>query len=172
MANKQIQIPEHLKDQPWAQIMMQEVVPAAEVKRDADKRLARLRKFELDPVGFGEGVLGESYTDDVEKVMMSVRDNPITIARSANAVGKSHGAARVAMWFFTVFPDSKVFVTAAPPVENLKRILWGEIMSIIERNEEFFAGFQQRSMKVNRNASSFVDCLTIPTSQEETDGSD
>jgi hypothetical protein len=96
--------------------------------------------------------------------MTSVRDNPITIARSGNATGKSHGAARVAMWFFAVFPDSKVFVTAAPPVENLKRILWGEMLSIVENNDEFFKDFQRRSMRINRNASSFVDCLTIPTS--------
>lgn len=143
---------------------MKEVVPSAEKKRAADKRVARLRKYENDPVSFGIEVLGESYTTDVHLVMESVRDNPITIARSANAVGKSHCAARLAMWFFSVFPDSKVFVTAAPPVENLKRILWGEILSIVERNEDFFAGFQRRSMKINRNASSFVDCLTIPTS--------
>ncbi|MHC4748348.1 MAG: hypothetical protein ACYTFW_00605 [Planctomycetota bacterium] len=160
----QNQIPEHLKDQPWFEVMMEEVVPAAEVKRDADQRRKRLYKYRDDPVSFGIEVLRESYTGGVQEVMCSVRDNPITIARSANAVGKSHGAARIAAWFFSVFDDSKVFITAAPPVENLKRILWGELLSIIERNEEFFAGFQQRSMKINRNASSFVDCLTIPTS--------
>ena len=42
-----------------------------------------------DPIGFGENVLGESYTEDVKKLMLSVRDNVITIARSANATGKS-----------------------------------------------------------------------------------
>jgi hypothetical protein len=164
MTNKQIQIPDHLKDQPWFEVMMEEVVPIAEKRRDAQAYTSRLFKYREDPVGFGEDILKESYTRGVQDVMRSVRDNPITIARSANAVGKSHGAARIAAWFFTVFDDSKVFVTAAPPVENLKRILWGEILSIVERNQEFFKGFQMRSMKINRNASSFVDCLTIPTS--------
>ena len=34
-------------------------------------------------------VFGERYTDDVVRVMESVRDNPVTIAKSANATGKS-----------------------------------------------------------------------------------
>lgn len=164
MTENKIQIPDHLKDQPWFGMMMEEVIPLAEKRRIAKRHTTRLNKYIEDPVSFGEEVLKESYTDGVQDVMRSVRDKPITIARSANAVGKSHGAARIAAWFFSVFDDSKVFVTAAPPVENLKRILWGEILSIIENHEEFFKGFTLRSMKVNRNAQSFIDCLTIPTS--------
>ena len=54
-----------------------------------------LFKYRDDPVGFGEEVLGDDYTEDVKEVMLSVRDNIVTIAKSANAVGKTHGAARM-----------------------------------------------------------------------------
>jgi len=46
-------------------------------------------KYQDNPVGFGEDILGDTYTDDVKVLMCSVRDNPITIAISSNATGKS-----------------------------------------------------------------------------------
>lgn len=41
-----------------------------------------------DPVKFGVEVLGDKYTPDVQQVMYSVRDNIVTVAKSANATGK------------------------------------------------------------------------------------
>ncbi len=84
-------------------------------------------EYQDDPVGFGEKVLGETYTDEVRAMMESVRDNPITVAKSSNATGKTHGAARVAVWWYKTFPDSQVYTAAAPPESNLKKLLWGEI---------------------------------------------
>jgi hypothetical protein len=55
--------------------------------------------YQDDPVGFGQDVLGDTFTAEVKTLMESVRDYPITVARSANATGKTHGAARVAVWF-------------------------------------------------------------------------
>ncbi len=53
---------------------------------------ADFAEFQGNPVAFGEEVLGETYTDDVKTLMESVRDNPVTVAISANATGKTHGA--------------------------------------------------------------------------------
>ena len=94
-------------------------------------------KYQDDPVAFGQEVLGETYTDDVKVMMESVRDNPITIAKSANATGKTHGAARVAVWWYKSFPDSQVYTAAAPPESNLKKLLWGEIGSITEKHPSY-----------------------------------
>src|ERR1700690_524576 len=85
---------------------------------------ADLFRYQSDPVAFGENVLDEEYTDDVQRVMNSVRDFPVTIARSANATGKSHGAARIAVWFYKCFPGAQAYTPAAPPGTNLRRILW------------------------------------------------
>ena len=71
-------------------------------------------EYQDDPVGFGENVLGESFTDEVKILMESVRDNPVTVAQSSNAVGKTHAAARIAVWWFKVFPDSQIYTAAAP----------------------------------------------------------
>src|SRR4030067_2315357 len=96
----------------------------AKRRQNESKQAKQLEVYAEDPVGFCTSMFGETYTDDVIKVMESVRDNPITIARSGNATGKTHGAARVAIWFYRVFSDAKIYLTAAPPLDNLRRILW------------------------------------------------
>jgi len=121
-------------------------------------------QYQQDPVGFGEQVLGEWYTDDVKAMMESVRDFPITIAISANATGKTHGAARVAAWWYKAHPGAQVYTTAAPPEENLKRLLWGEIGHIQELHESLFAGDRVNVLHIERNAKEFITGVRIPAS--------
>lgn len=128
------------------------------------RRSEELLGYADDPVGFGEKELGEDFTDDIKAVMNSVRDNPITVARSATGPGKSHGAARIAVWFYRVFQDAKVYTTAAPPFENLKRILWGEIMSVVRKKPNLFRDDIVRSMSITRHPQSFIAGVAIPTS--------
>lgn len=99
--------------------------------------------------------------------MESVRDNPITIAKSANATGKTHGAARVAVWWYKCFPGSQVYTAAAPPESNLKKLLWGEIGSIIEKHPEVFESDNARTLHIERSAQSFLTGVTIPMSGTE-----
>jgi len=121
-------------------------------------------EYQNDPIGFGETVLNEIYTDDVKILMDSVRDNTITIAKSANATGKTHSAARIAVWFYKVFPDSQVYTGAAPPESNLKKLLWGEIGSIVEKNADLFKGDKIKDLQISKTAKSFVAGVTIPSS--------
>jgi hypothetical protein len=120
--------------------------------------------YQNDPVGFGHEVLGETYTDEVKDMMESVRDNIVTVAKSANATGKTHGAARVAVWWFKCFPDSQVYTAAAPPESNLKKLLWGEIGSITEKHPELFKTEEKTSLHIQRSAQSFLSGVTIPAS--------
>jgi hypothetical protein len=127
----------------------------------------RFAKYQDDPVGFCEDVLGETLTSDVKAMMESVRDNLITIAVSANATGKSHGAARVALWFYLCHMDTKVFTAAAPPLDNLKNILWGEIGSIVQHNKDIFAKHICTSLDIRRGPEDFLTGVTIPSSGSE-----
>jgi hypothetical protein len=120
------------------------------------------QRYQSDPVGFCLDVLGETLTDDVQRMMESVRDNIVTVAVSANATGKTHGGARVAIWFFKAFPDCKVFTAAAPPLDNLKNLLWGEIGSVAARNPDLFAGDTITSMDIRRGPEDFLTGVTIP----------
>jgi hypothetical protein len=97
--------------------------------------------------------------------MESVRDNPITIARSANATGKSHGAARIAVWFYKCFPGAKVFTTAAPPEKNLKTIMWGEMFSLVRKHPQMFTDDRiSQDLNIGRNEEEFITGVTIPVS--------
>lgn len=125
--------------------------------------------YQDDPVGFCENVFGETYTDDIKRVMESVRDNPVTFARSCNGPGKTHGAARVAAWFIKVFKDSQVYTAAAPPESNLKKLLWGEIGALTRKYPEVFSEFLSSNMHLERDPKSFLTGVTIPLSGTEAD---
>lgn len=120
-------------------------------------------RYRDDPAGFGREVLGESLTEDVACLMASVRDHVVTVAKSANAVGKTHAAARVAVWFYKIFPDAQVYTAAAPPEENLRRLLWGEIGGLVTRHADLFAGDRVVDLHIGRGPQSFITGVTIPS---------
>lgn len=126
-------------------------------------------QYQDDPAGFGRDILKETFTDDVIAVMESVRDYPITIARSANAVGKTHGAARVAAWFYKCHRGAQVYTTAAPPEDNLRRLLWGEIGSVVENHPHVFSDDVRKlqSMKIARASNEFLVGVSIPVTGTE-----
>jgi hypothetical protein len=113
-------------------------------------------------VGFGQVVLGEAFTPDVQRLLESVRDNVVTVAKSANAVGKTHCAARIAAWFYCVYPDAQVYTAAAPPESNLRNLLWGEIGSVVGRHPELFAQDRVLDLHIARGPRSFITGVAIP----------
>lgn len=121
-------------------------------------------QYQDDPLGFCETVLGESFTDDVKRLLASVRDNTITVAMSSNAVGKSHAAARVAIWWFKCFEEAQVWTAAAPPENNLRSILWGEIGHIAQKHPALFIGDTIGSLRIQRSPLDFIQGQTIPSS--------
>lgn len=118
-----------------------------------------------DWVGCIENELGAVLTDGIRRVIKSVQENQVTIVRSANGVGKTHGGARLAAAFYKIYPDSKVFTCAAPPESNLKRLLWGEMASLVQNNQALFETDVVRSMHIRREnrEESFITGVSIPT---------
>ena len=131
-----------------------------------------LSRFSRNPAAFGEVVLGESYTEDVKRVFDSVVKNPVTVAISANAVGKTHAAARIALWWYKTREGAQVYTAAAPPEKNLKTILWGEISSLVRKHPGLFQGDTIRSLEISRGPQEAIYGVTIPTSgtKEEREG--
>lgn len=123
---------------------------------------AIMPEYQDDPVGFGQQELGHDYPDDIKAVMHSVLECEVTVAKSANGVGKSFSAADIAIWFHKAFPNSQVFTAAAPPESNLKNILWGSIGTIVEDHPELLQGKIQ-GLRIERKKEEFITGLTIPT---------
>jgi len=136
------------------------------------KMVGALReRYVDDPAGFCLQALGvQILTDDTKAMMESVRDNRITVAMSCNAAGKTFSAARIAAWFFTMWPDAKVYTTAAPPERNLKQLLWGEINAINASQPWLWSDCKKLSLQIERIATeaqpeaSFITGVTIPQS--------
>jgi hypothetical protein len=120
--------------------------------------------FQNDPVGFARDVLGETLTPNMINLMEAVRDNPVVIAKSGNAVGKTFVAARLAVWWLLCFDLCQVYTAAAPPQGNLERLLWGEIGSLIEKHPELFEQTEVKTLHVAKSANSFLTGVSIPAS--------
>lgn len=120
-------------------------------------------RWQDDPAGFCTEVLSGNYHDDLIKVMESVRDNPVTIAKSANGTGKTFTGARIAAWWYKTFPNSQVYTAAAPPEDNLKRLLWGEIGDVVKNHPNIFAEDRVVSLHIQDRDKHFITGVTIPT---------
>jgi hypothetical protein len=129
--------------------------------------LPDFRLFRENPAAFGEVVLGETFAPDVRNLMESVRDNQITVARSANATGKTHAAARIAAWWFLTREQCQIYTAAAPPESNLKKLLWGEIGGLADRRPDLFEGFTVQTLHIAKDRQNFLTGVTIPTSGTE-----
>lgn len=123
-----------------------------------------LAQYSEDPIGFCENYFLEEYTDDVKLVMESVRDNIVTVAKSGNATGKTHAAARIAAWFFKTKPESQVYMAAAPPENNLKRLLWGELEGLTQKYPNVFSSESISSLFLQQTAQHFIQGVTVPSS--------
>jgi phage terminase large subunit len=87
---------------------------------------SELTLFQEEPVDFIELAFSDALTDYQQAIATSVRDNTYTAVRSCHGAGKSHIAARIALWFLYSHPDSKV-VTTAPTWRQVEDILWREL---------------------------------------------
>jgi len=139
------------------------VLPKSIIEKSLAELSNNFNKYQNDPVAFCSEILNETLTPDIIKMLESVRDNMVTVAISANATGKTFAAARAAIWFYKVFTESKVFTAAAPPFDNLKKLLWGEIGSITHTNPNLFKDDTITSMNIERGPEQFVTAVTIPS---------
>lgn len=82
--------------------------------------------YRNDPVFFCEHALGIYTWSKMREIMESVKNNKRTAVRASHGVSKTFTAACIAVWFFNVFPESKV-ITTAPTWTQVENLLWSEI---------------------------------------------
>lgn len=117
------------------------------------------------PADYIQEVLGDTLTTDQIKVCQVCDDARITIMMASTSVGKSHLEARLAVYFLDVYPNSKVFVCAAPPLSNLMVLLWRPICKIFKSNPELMKRIGAR-IRTNGiytpDDEHYIQCITIP----------
>jgi hypothetical protein len=110
------------------------------------------------------------YVGMMESVCIRVDDpSHLFLAENFIVTHNTFAAADVALWWFSVHDDAQVFVTAAPPLENLKSILWGEMLRTVRLRPDLFSKFAIKELEIKRHDKSAIHGVTIPmtgTSEE------
>lgn len=86
------------------------------------------------PSGFVEDVLGESIWSKQSAVLDALVDHKRTAVPAGFGVGKTHLAARAAVWFVNVYPvGTALCITTATRFRQVQRQLWPHIRKVVPR---------------------------------------
>lgn len=121
-------------------------------------------RYQSDPEDFIKEVLREQLTPDMVELIDAVLRNQVVVAKSGNAVGKTFVSARLAVWWLLCFGDCQVYSCSAPPESNLRRLLWGEIGSLVEKHTDIFKNCDIKTLHIGKSANSFLTGVSIPAS--------
>lgn len=86
------------------------------------------------PSGFVEDVLGESLWSKQRAVLDAIVDHTRVAVPAGFGVGKTHLAARAAVWFTNVYPvGTALCITTATRFRQVQRQLWPHIRKVVPR---------------------------------------
>lgn len=91
-------------------------------------------EIQKDPIYFWDSVLGCTHWSAQEAILRSVFENQRTTVRSCHGIGKTYGAARIALAFLFAYTDA-VVVTTAPTFRQVENILWREMRQAAARSK-------------------------------------
>src|SRR4051812_33596288 len=116
-------------------------------------------KYADDPAGFAEHVLKFTFTPLQIEMAKALLVAPYRVlAPSANAQGKTAGAAAVVLWWF-VTRKPAVIITTAPKYDQVKDLLWKEIRRLALR-AGLALPFQPKACRIERSADDFATGVT------------
>jgi len=135
-------------------------------RHDRGRSLAEFREYREDPVGFiREELEGEPWEAQVE-VAESFRDNPLTVVRSANGIGKDWTAARLALWW--AYARKGLVVLTGPTLRQVKSILMGEVRSAWARARGLPGELFELALRLNRSEPSGILAFTSSEASKKT----
>lgn len=90
-------------------------------------------RYRDDPAAFCREILGfDPWAKQVE-ILEAVRDHRRVAVRSGHKVGKSSGAAALALWYWASYPDARVVMTSTTS-RQVDQILWRELRMRVARS--------------------------------------
>jgi hypothetical protein len=112
---------------------------------------------------FVETELGETLTPQLRDLFDSAWRYRVTLVPSGNQLGKTWAVARLAVAFHKI-TGGAVYTAAAPPEDNLRNLLWGEIGGVVAKHPALFASDRVTDLRVSSGPQSFITGVTIPQS--------
>ena len=99
-----------------------------------------LRKYQENPLGFINDILGvEHLTDEQKAIVISVWENKYTGVKAAHNVGKTFIEACVVLSYIMLYANS-IVITTAPTARQVRDLLWAEINNLYAGIKNPFAG--------------------------------
>lgn len=89
----------------------------------------KYKQYAENSLSFVEKILGETLPDCLKPIFESWDKYQITVLVSATSVGKTYSLARLALHSYICQMKPKIFMAAAPPEDNLRLMLWYELLS-------------------------------------------
>ena len=114
-------------------------------------------KYKGKPEKFCKEQLDMYVTEDMKNIMDSVMKYRITIAVSGNALGKSHLASALALWFYRAYEGSQVLTLASPPSRNLEQNIWSKIRQFTRQNPSLVEDDKVLSLKIVPKSTANAD---------------
>lgn len=111
-------------------------------------------RYEGNPVGFFEDVLGFSPSPPQLQIVDHLLTNRVTNVQAGHGVGKTHLSAALVLWW--VFARESLAITTAPTNRQVKELLWGEIRRFYDHNQQTLGGSRlEMSVHVSETARAY-----------------
>jgi hypothetical protein len=110
---------------------------AIRIMREAAEAAHRIRfpspRYQADPIGFFDDILGVHPWSRAREILCAVRDHPRVAVKSGHKIAKSHTAAGIALWFYCSFPDARAIMSSTT-ARQVDEILWRELSMMRARS--------------------------------------
>lgn len=87
-----------------------------------------------DIVGFARNVLGVEPWERQIDILQAVQENDRVCVASGHKVSKSQTCAIVALWYYTLYPDSRVLLTCTT-ARQVNEVVWREVRWLFNRSK-------------------------------------
>jgi hypothetical protein len=122
------------------------------------RSLDEFAAYSNDPIGFIREVLGgEPWSRQVE-IAESVRDSPLVVVRSANAVGKDWIAARLALWW--VYCRRGLALITGPTERQVREVVMGEVARAFHTAKDLPGELYQMALRLGREEKAGILAFT------------
>ncbi len=122
------------------------------------RSLDEFAAYSNDPIGFIREVLhGEPWSRQVE-IAESVRDSPLIVVRSANAVGKDWIAARLALWW--VYCRRGLALVTGPTERQVREVVMGEVARAFHAAKDLPGELYQMALRLGRTENAGILAFT------------
>jgi len=127
-------------------------------RHDRARDLSEFARYKSDPVAFISEVLkGEPWSRQVE-IAESVRESPLVVVRSANAVGKDWIAARLALWW--VYCRRGLALVTGPTERQVREVVMGEVARAFQAAQDLPGELYQMALRLGRTENAGILAFT------------